>query len=458
MPELPEVQTVLDTLAIKIIGQEILDVSVFYQPLIQNDVSSFCSLLIGQHFCRFLRRGKYLIFELDDYALISHLRMEGKYFLMPIGSKPAKHTHIIFHLSDLDLHYNDVRKFGRFELIPKMNDYLDFKNLGPEPLGEYFDHEYARSYLHNIKKPIKEVLLDQQFVAGIGNIYADEILYSIYIDPRTPCRNLNEEDVNNLVKSTKDILSDAIKAGGTTIRSFTSSLGVSGRFQLSLKIHTKTQCQVCRSDVKKVRVGGRTSYYCPVCQDYKQRIAITGTIGSGKSTVSEILRNKGFYVFDCDACNKTLLENGNAGYHRVKELFPDVFVDNELDKGLLADKIFHDPQAKKKLEEALHPLILNECFKEADAHSLFFAEVPLLFENQLQKCFDLSLLITLNKEIALNRLVSRGLSRKDAKARIANQMPVKDKIKLADDIMNNNGSIEELEQAIDRWLLLHEWK
>ena len=267
MPELPEVQTVLDTLAIRIKDRMIEDVCVLHEPIIEGDIRSFKDRLIGQHFRQFIRRGKYLLFQMDDLTLVSHLRMEGKYFIQDESVPLNKHDHVIFVLDDgKQLRYNDVRKFGRMEIIPIQKDYSDFKGLGPEPFDRRFNLNYCRNYLKDRKAPIKQVLLDQGFVAGIGNIYADEILFAIRTDPRTPACELDDEKLKQLIRHTRKILKRAIEAGGTTIRSYTSSLGVTGRFQLKLKVHAMKNCPVCKDPIRKIRVGGRGTYYCERCQ------------------------------------------------------------------------------------------------------------------------------------------------------------------------------------------------
>lgn len=268
MPELPEVQTVLDTLKTQIKDREIIDIKILYKPIVETREKDFRKVLIGQHFREFKRRGKYLLFELDDITLVSHLRMEGKYFIKKHNEEINKHTHVIFQLDNgYDLRYNDVRKFGRMELIEKKDNYDDFKSLGPEPFSKKFNFRYVKEYLSGINKPIKEVLLDQNFVSGLGNIYADEVCFFIKVNPCRPANKLNDTEIKELISSTKSILKKAIKAGGTTIRSYTSSLGVTGRFQLNLNVHTKEICPVCGRNIVKIRVGGRGTYYCPKCQN-----------------------------------------------------------------------------------------------------------------------------------------------------------------------------------------------
>ena len=270
MPELPEVQTVLDTLKTRIRDRKINDIDILYEPIIVNDPLFFKEKLAGQHFREFLRRGKYLLLELDDVTLVSHLRMEGKYFIVDESYPLSRHDHVIFYLDDgSQLRYNDVRKFGRMEIIDKRADYDDFKDLGPEPFSAAFNADYCLDYFKKHKKPVKEILLDQSFVAGIGNIYADEILFAIGIHPLSSAADLDGNDAEKLIEETRRILKEAIAAGGTTIRSYTSSLGVTGRFQQSLKAHGQEKCPQCGGDIAKIRVGGRGTYFCERCQVYK---------------------------------------------------------------------------------------------------------------------------------------------------------------------------------------------
>lgn len=265
MPELPEVETVVKTLENQIKDSQIADIKVLYEPIVGN-AESFKEL-IGQHFRLFARRGKYLLFYLDEKLLVAHMRMEGKFYILTDKDPIDKHTHVIFYLADgRQLRYHDVRKFGRMEIRPLDQNLKDFHGLGPEPFDQAFDRAYCRAYLAQRSKPIKEVLLDQSFVAGIGNIYADEICFATHILPTRPASELNDDDCDLLIQATRTILAAAIKQGGTTIRSYTSSLGVTGRFQQELMIHTRQLCGCCNHEVKKIRVGGRGTYYCPVCQ------------------------------------------------------------------------------------------------------------------------------------------------------------------------------------------------
>lgn len=267
MPELPEVETVLRTLEQQIKGREILGVTIRYPKMIEDDPDEFSSFLLHQHFNTFQRRGKYLIFGLDHGYLVSHLRMEGKYYLMKPEEPLTRHMHVVFDLDDgRQLRYNDTRKFGRMKIYPEGCDFTHFHDLGPEPFDDAFNAEYMHACKKGRKCPVKELMLEQSFVAGVGNIYADEILAASHVRPGRSCAGLTRKEEEAIVQNTKKILAEAIQCGGTTIRTYTSSLGVTGRFQLYCSVHMQKTCRVCGSAIKVKWIGGRSSYYCPHCQ------------------------------------------------------------------------------------------------------------------------------------------------------------------------------------------------
>ncbi len=266
MPELPEVETVLRTLEYQIKDEEITYVKVIHPMIVEDPTASFEEHLVGQHFRGFLRRGKYLIFVLDQGYFISHLRMEGKYFLQDPSESMNKHIHVVIGLKNgKELRYHDTRKFGRMYTTSQI-DLDTFHGLGVEPLTDAFNQQYFHQRKKGRSLPIKSLLLDQSFVAGIGNIYADEILSACHIRPGRSCKRITIAEEKMIVEKTKEILSQAIEMGGTTIRSYTSSLGVTGRFQLYCSVHMQKQCHVCNETIKVKTIGGRSSYYCPNCQ------------------------------------------------------------------------------------------------------------------------------------------------------------------------------------------------
>lgn len=215
------------------------------------------------------------MFELNDYYLLSHLRMEGKYFIKNEEDELSKHEHVVFTFenkiknSHEQLRYHDTRKFGKMYLLPKEEVYKTkpLKDLGLEPWDKALTVDYLKQKFKN--KPIKTELLDQSIIVGIGNIYADEILFLSKINPLENAKTLSDEKIYKIIENTKKVLDEAIKEGGTTIKSYTSSEGVHGRFQNKLLVHTKDICPNCQTKIEKITVGGRGTYFCPNCQKEK---------------------------------------------------------------------------------------------------------------------------------------------------------------------------------------------
>ena len=264
MPELPEVEVVRRTLNNKLKGKIIRKVDVLYNNII--GIGEPINNIENNKILEIKRRGKWLIFCFDNYYMISHLRMEGKWFIKN-NSPIEKHEHVIFYFDDFELRYHDTRKFGRIFLIKK--DKIDdfFSNLGMDANNleySYLKDKFSISKLQS--KSLKEVLLDQSIISGIGNIYADEISYKLGLIPSTKIKDLNKKDLENLILYSKEILNKSIECGGTTIRSYTSSLGVIGNNQDNLIVHRRLNCKVCGSPITKIKLAGRTTYYCPVCQ------------------------------------------------------------------------------------------------------------------------------------------------------------------------------------------------
>jgi len=266
MPELPEVETVRGTLKNFILGKEIAEVKIYYDKIITGDPFDFAGRLKGQCICDIERIGKYLIFILSEDAFISHLRMEGKYTLVSAYAKIQKHEHVVIDFTDgTSLRYADTRKFGRIEIVSK-DHYMTapaLAKLGPEPWQAEAEEVYRK--LQRSSLPIKTILLDQSVLAGIGNIYANEICFKMKLHPKTPAKNLSKKRVAELIEVSGEILDRAIKEGGTTIHSFDAN-GITGLFQNSLLVHMQKVCDVCGGEITKEAVHGRGTYYCKNCQ------------------------------------------------------------------------------------------------------------------------------------------------------------------------------------------------
>ena len=271
MPELPEVETVRRALLLKLKGKTIKEITILHNNIFEGqDINIVKERIKNQKINDILRRGKWLEFVLDDYYLLSHLRMEGKYVYRKIDEEIEKHQLVLFNINDeFSLRYRDVRKFGKMYLVKK--DELDtspLSKLGLEPWNENLDIKYLKDKYKNKRLPIKTVLLDQSIITGIGNIYADEILFLSKINPHTKAKDLNDKQLQNIINYTKKVLDKAILEGGTTIRSYTSEEGVEGHNQNNLNVHQRKgeRCPNCNEIIVKEQIGGRGTYYCPKCQ------------------------------------------------------------------------------------------------------------------------------------------------------------------------------------------------
>lgn len=270
MPEIAEVETVRNTLKLRILNKKIKKILVQYKPIVMNEESELNDL-IGSEFIDIKRIGKWLLFETKTHYLLSHLRMEGKYFIKREDEPLEKHEHVEIIFSDgVDLRYHDTRKFGRMKLLKKENlyDFEGIKKQGFEPSDERLTKEYFYEKIKNKQTPLKTLLLDQTIISGLGNIYADEVLFEARVSPFKKGSEVSIEECERIIKASKKVIEQAIQMGGTTIRSYTSSLGVTGRFQQCLMVHKRENeaCKVCGNLIKKEVVNGRSTYYCGVCQ------------------------------------------------------------------------------------------------------------------------------------------------------------------------------------------------
>ncbi|WP_138495472.1 DNA-formamidopyrimidine glycosylase [Paenibacillus pinistramenti] len=277
MPELPEVETVRRTLTQLITGKKIEKVTVNLPRIIQrpDDVQLFSRELAGHTITGVGRRGKFLRIEMDSLVLVSHLRMEGRYGLYQSGEPVEKHTHVIFHFTDgTELRYRDVRQFGTMHLFAPGEEFRNkpLLKLGLEPLEEHFTLEALKQALAGRKTKIKVALLNQEYIVGLGNIYVDEALFRAGIHPERPADSLNEAEWAALFDSIVSTLSEAVEAGGSSIKSYVNGQGEMGMFQHQLQIYGRKNesCYRCGGRIEKSVVGGRGTHYCPNCQRLEQ--------------------------------------------------------------------------------------------------------------------------------------------------------------------------------------------
>ncbi|HMB00086.1 MAG TPA: bifunctional DNA-formamidopyrimidine glycosylase/DNA-(apurinic or apyrimidinic site) lyase [Spirochaetota bacterium] len=271
MPELPEVQTIVNGMRKEIINTSIKKITVFYSKVIKGSVKYFKQHTENNRITALKRHGKYIFIELANaYTIIVHLRMTGQLFTAPLEYQPDKHTHleIILNNSKQKIVYRDTRIFGRFELIPGCDKkaYIKVKKLAPDALT--MTSVTFRKKLENRKKNIKACLLDQSVIAGLGNIYTDEVLLQEKIDPYFPAGRLDSDRVKGLLKTIKKTLKKAIAAQGTTVSDYVNSYGAHGTFQLKLRAYKQKDnpCPHCRTPIQKTKLAGRGTYYCPQCQ------------------------------------------------------------------------------------------------------------------------------------------------------------------------------------------------
>lgn len=274
MPELPEVQTIVDGLnGAGLAGMSITDARVFWPRTVAGeDAKGFCRRIRGEAIGAIRRRGKYIIFDFASGAyLLIHLRMSGRLALKARGTPRLKHEHVILDLgSRVQLRFHDTRKFGRFYLTDDANSILD--RLGPEPLGRAFSAKLLEKRLSGRRRQIKPLLLDQHFIAGLGNIYTDEALWSAGIHPGRQAGTLAPAEIRRLHRAIRKVLRQGLAGMGTTLgdgdTNFYSVAGRRGRNQDRLKVFRRSglPCPRCQTPLVRLVVAQRGTHICPHCQ------------------------------------------------------------------------------------------------------------------------------------------------------------------------------------------------
>ena len=288
MPELPEVEVVKRSLKRKIQNLVIKKVKIIDKNLRYKVNKDEIIKLNGSKIKNILRRSKFLIFEFNKgFVMLVHLGMTGKFFFIDRKNrkyktsfyykldphKDSKHDRVIFYLQNQQkLIYNDVRKFGFIKIINNKlynnNDHL--KNLGPEPLEKNFNFDYFKKYINKRKRNIKDILMDQKFVSGLGNIYVNEILFKSNIKPFRMIFTLKNIEIRKIITNTKKILKNSIELGGSSIKDFSSDNGKKGNYQQYFKVYGRQgeKCSNgdCRNIVIRTVISNRATFYCKGCQ------------------------------------------------------------------------------------------------------------------------------------------------------------------------------------------------
>ena len=269
MPELPEVETIVNQLRSHLLGRRIVSTWIGWERIVDRPpAEEFCQRLNQRIFSDARRRGKFLLFPFHSGdVLLVHLRMTGNLLLQPSSVEPDRHTHAVLTLDDGQrLHYRDVRKLGRLYLVDDPEELVG--RLGPEPLAADFDAEALAARLADRRARVKSLLLDQRVLAGLGNIYADEALFRAGIHPLRLGESLSAGEIARLHAAIRGVLREAITAGGTTLRDYRSATGQPGEFQERLQVVQRRgePCPRCGTLLERIRVGGRSTHFCPRCQ------------------------------------------------------------------------------------------------------------------------------------------------------------------------------------------------
>ncbi len=288
MPELPEVETIRRDLAKKIVGGKIISVEIRDKKL--GEAKSFSRVLVGQKIAAAQRVGKLLILKIsEEIFLLIHLKMTGQLvyedqeellagghpfadgdLITEIGGTlPNKYTRFILNFADgRKLFFNDTRRFGYVKIVDKKQLAEIKTRFGIEPLQDNFTLASLTKILAGKKISIKAALMDQQNIAGIGNIYASEILYDARIKPTRPAGGLTDAEIKKIFQASKTVLKNAIKHRGTTFSDYVDTSGQKGNFSKLLKVYEREeeQCPVCGGKIKNIKIAGRSTYFCPKCQ------------------------------------------------------------------------------------------------------------------------------------------------------------------------------------------------
>jgi formamidopyrimidine-DNA glycosylase len=275
MPELPEVELVVQSLNKLIAGRTIVAAELLRQRLAPfNPLPDFAERLASSKITGVMRRGKHILFDLDNgQTLIAHLRMSGRFMLLPIDRENPKYTHAAFYFADdARLVFQDQRHFGFMRVVEteKLPETKELKSLAPEPFSDAFNKSYFREILKTSKRSLKEFLLDQTKVTGLGNIYASEAMFLARINPQTPANEVSAKKANDLFERIREVLRESI-AHGSTLNVNPENIDASyygGGYTLGWRVYDreKEACVKCETAVERLKQAGRSTYFCPKCQ------------------------------------------------------------------------------------------------------------------------------------------------------------------------------------------------
>ena len=459
MPELPEVETVRKILTKSLVGATITSVDVLREATILGIASFFKKDLEQAKFLKISRKGKYLIFHLTKgLVILAHLRMEGKFYEFNENEPNSPYAKVVFHLDNgKKLCFDDSRCFGILKLVRKAN-YLEdplLLNVGPEP-SEIQNIDDTFNKIKESTHPIKELITTQSIISGIGNIYADEILFECKIHPLTPGKFITRDNWLDIVESAKKILAKAIKQGGSTIKSYHPGKDLDGKFQSKLKAYGKAgeKCPRCGATFQFIKINGRGTTYCPKCQKKKGapvRVAIFGKIASGKSEVLKYFAKVGYPTISSDEIVASLYKEKDVANTIAKKF--NLPFRNEVDKSLLRDYLVKNPKDIPTINRIVHPLVkerIEAFFKIHKDNDIVVCEIPLLFESKSENLFDYIIGVDTAKDIQLDRLANRNKETSKSLKMIARNNSFDKNKNKADIIVYNNSDLASLKSEIDQ--------
>ena len=455
MPELPEVETVVKTLRPILLGSTLSSISTDYEKMLHPSLKAFEKALIGQSFKSIERIGKFIIFIFDrGSVVVSHLRMEGKFVELKDKQSPlSRFCHVVFSLTDgRRLVYDDMRKFGTFTLSTT-KDYLQLdalKHLGQEPLTD-INAEVIYKKIQSSIRPIKSILLDQTILLGLGNIYADEVLYAAKIHPLTKGRDVTLSQTETILIHSKKILLEAISSGGSRIRSYRSGHTIDGEFTLKIKAYGKDgdPCDRCHHRIDKITVGGRGTHYCPRCQHHPGLpfvVGITGTIATGKSTLLAVGKTLGFLTMSADEVVHQIYKTKPA-ITKIRSLFPEAIVKNQINRTMLLESFIANAHAYQRFLSWLYPIVKSRMYAsllKTKAKAVLI-EVPLLFQSHLDAYCDVIIGVEMNPKLQKERLHIREKNQADRLWVLNERNQYLDYVHWIDHRVDNNQSLQTWE-------------
>ena len=452
MPELPEVETVKRELSKSLIGQKFLAPIIINLKCVQTDKNEYIKGISNSEVSSLSREGKFLIIHLNNnHKILFHLRMEGKLFFEEKNQVSKKHLSLYIPTEGGNiLSFYDTRKFGVTYFL-REEEKGPLSSLGLEP-SQIKSSKYLVEKISKSNKCIKQLLLDQRIIAGLGNIYADEVLFASGISPFKKGCEISNEEVESIIKEAKRIILEAIKNNGSTIRTYQASNKIHGNFQSFLKVYGK-EGEVCRkckkAKIERKKINSRSTYYCPICQKEGVSVAITGNIASGKTTVSKIFEENGFVIFNADKEVSNLYNDINE-INEIKKRFKDIVKDKEIDKKEVVKRLLKDSIFKKKYEAYIFAKIkerINEFFIENNGKKKLL-EIPLLFNSKMENLCSVN--IGVESELRNEFLTERKDQFIKEKILLDQNNKYKENKNKLDYIILNNSTIENLKKQTQK--------